>query len=129
MQHLSNRLSNLKLGKLTKTQLALRFLVIICLAFLFTAYPVNVFAMPASQTWESYIVGDSTNTIVYGNLWAGQTFTVTPESHSIGAVALRLFRVGNPSTLTVSIRETSAGVPTGDDLTSGTIDGGQSLRT
>jgi len=54
--------------------------------------------------------------------WYGQTF-LTTEDYLITKVKLLLYRSGTPGTVTVSIRATSAGLPTGADLTSGTTNG------
>lgn len=91
------------------------------------------FVVPAvastSTVWESYNAGDDAAAQVYGVNWYGQTFTVDPQSHSIIDVRFLAYRVGTPSTLTVSIRETGDdGFPIGDDITSGTING-DSLTT
>lgn len=56
------------------------------------------------------------------NYWIAQTFTPS-TSHKITKVKLLLYRVGDPGTLTVAIRATSSGKPTGSDLCSGTTDG------
>jgi hypothetical protein len=78
----------------------------------------------AATAWESYTTGDDAGVDVYGVNWYGQTFTVTPTSHTAVDVRLLIYRVGSPSTLTVSLREVGGdGMPTGDDLTNGTIDG------
>ena len=54
--------------------------------------------------------------------WLAQTFTPA-NAHSIIQIDLLLFRVSNPGTATVSIRATDgSGLPTGADLTSGTLD-------
>jgi hypothetical protein len=84
------------------------------------------FVVPAlaATSWESYTTGDNQAVEVYGVHWYGQTFTVDPSSHSIVDVRFLAYRVGTPSTITVSIRDTGDdGLPAGDDLTSGTIDG------
>jgi len=75
-------------------------------------------------TFELYISGDDTHTdLQSGTSWKAQTFTPS-IAHSITSVKLKLFRVGSPGTITVSIRATDgSGHPTGDDLTSGTTDG------
>ena len=76
------------------------------------------------EPYESLMVGDDDLAMIYGANWYGQTFTVDTESHSAVDVRLLVYRVGTPSTITVSIRECGAnGLPTGDDLTSGTFDG------
>lgn len=62
------------------------------------------------------------NQLNYGTYWGGQTF-LTTSAHSITSVKLFLYRSGNPGTITLSLRATSGGLPTGGDLTSGTIDG------
>lgn len=58
----------------------------------------------------------------YGTVWMGQTFT-PGESFTIDTVNLKMYRVGSPGTITVGIRATSGGDPTGADLTAGTTDG------
>lgn len=81
-------------------------------------------ALAAVQAWESYTTGDDSGANVYGVNWYGQTFTVDPESHSVVDIRFLGYRVGTPSTVTVSIREVDGtGMPVGADLTSGTIDG------
>lgn len=86
--------------------------------------PVAATALPAEELWESYTTGDDAGTKIYGNVWAGQTFTVTPESHSISRVRLLVYRLAAPGTVTVGIRRVDdAGLPTGQDITSGTFDG------
>ena len=63
----------------------------------------------------------------YSTSWNTQTFTVgtvgSNTSHYITGVRLRLFRVGTPGMFTVSIKNTSGGLPTGADLTAGSISG------
>ena len=54
--------------------------------------------------------------------WRAQTFTPS-ANHTITKVNLKMRRAGSPGTLTVSIRATSGGLPTGNDLCSGTTDG------
>lgn len=80
-------------------------------------------AFADTAKWEYYSTGVDSQTLVWGPNWAAQTFTVGAESHSITSVRLLLYRIDSPGTVTVSIRATSADVPTGADLTSGTIDG------
>ena len=78
--------------------------------------------------YEYYNTGDDDWITLYGVTWGGQTFTPA-IAHKISEVKLKLFRVGSPGTVTVSIRATDAsGHPTGSDLCSGTIDG-NSLTT
>ena len=64
---------------------------------------------------------DDANTM-YGIYWVGQTFTVGGTAHTVTSVKIKACRYGNPGTLTLSIRATSGSLPTGGDLTSGTID-------
>jgi len=74
------------------------------------------------RKYEYYDTGADGDRDAYSNNWEGQTFT--PETdHLMAKVKLKLFRVGSPGTVKVSIRATSADKPTGGDLCSGTIDG------
>lgn len=58
---------------------------------------------------------------IYFSYWKAQTFTAQ-SSHYIDIVSLKIHRAGSIGTVTVSIRATSNGLPTGSDLTSGTIE-------
>lgn len=78
--------------------------------------------------YERYNTGDNTYVVNYGAYWTAQTFTIgntgTNEDHNITSVKLLLARAGSPGTVTVSIRATDgSGYPTGNDLTSGTLNG------
>jgi hypothetical protein len=59
--------------------------------------------------------------------WSAQTFTVgttgTNVNHFITSVKLKIYRLVLPGVVTVGIRATANGLPIGEDLTSGTIDG------
>lgn len=93
-------------------------ILVVLIGLLITA-PVS-----AATAWESYTAGDNAAVQVYGVNWYGQTFTITPASHSAVDTRLLMYRVGTPSTVTVSLRAVGDdGYPIGDDLTSGTIDG------
>lgn len=81
-----------------------------------------------SSLYEYYITNDDSASIIEDGTWIAQTFTVIATGHTITSVKLKLYRVGNPGTVTVSIRNTSGNHPTGSDLTIGTIDG-NSLTT
>lgn len=69
---------------------------------------------------EYYNSGDNSDASFYGIYWEAQTF-ISVGQHNITSVKLKMRRVGSPGTLTVGIRATSEGLPTGSDLTSGTI--------
>ena len=69
-----------------------------------------------------YNVGDTSQKLIRGTAWRAQTFT-TGESYTISNVKLKLYRDNLPGTVTVSIRATSSGKPTGEDLCVGTING------
>ena len=76
------------------------------------------------QAYESHLTGDDDLAMVYGANWYGQTFTVADESHSVVDIRFLVYRVGVPSTITVSIRECGDdGLPMGEDLASGTFNG------
>jgi len=73
------------------------------------------------RKYQYYDTGADGDRDAYSNNWEGQTFT--PETtHLLGSVKLKLFKVGSPGTIMVSIRATAAGVPAGGDLCVGTID-------
>lgn len=76
----------------------------------------------AANLYEYYNTSDNNSVGYYGTIWYAQTFTAE-SNHSVTSVKLLLYRVGSPGTVTVSIRDTSGGHPTGSDLTWGTIDG------
>lgn len=72
--------------------------------------------------FEYYNTGYDGVAQAYGTSWRGQTFTPI-VNHTITSVKLQMLKGGNPGTITVSIRATSAGVPVLPDLCSGTYDG------
>lgn len=86
--------------------------------------------LPAITTY--FNTGDDNQTDIYGVNVAGQTFTTSATTqYTVTSVRLKMLRVGNPGTVTVSIRRATAGAnntPTGVDITSGTING-NSLNT
>lgn len=70
-----------------------------------------------------YLMGsDDVDYDVYGaaNIYA-QTYTPN-QSYSIDGVWIKAYRVGAPGNLVMSLRATLAGLPTGADLITGTID-------
>jgi hypothetical protein len=83
--------------------------------------PIPVLAAPPHM-YEYYNTGDDNHVWLYGSTWVAQTFTPS-VAHTITSVKLKLFRVGSPGTVTVSIRATSGGQPTGSNLCSGTTSG------
>jgi len=66
-------------------------------------------------------VGADDDEWVYDDHWYAQTFQPS-EGYDIAGVNLPLNRVGAPGELTVSLRATAVGVPTGADLVSGAYD-------
>ncbi|KKM01235.1 hypothetical protein LCGC14_1796450 [marine sediment metagenome] len=73
--------------------------------------------------------GTTSSSLTTTTIFVGQTFTPA-KSHRISSVKIKVFRSdsfqgagGSPGTVTVSIRATAGGVPTGVDLASGTFDG------
>lgn len=79
--------------------------------------------LAVASLWEYYNTNDDASVVLWGPNWSAQTFTTDTESHSVAQIRLKSLRTGTSGTVTVSIRATTAGVPTGFDLTSGTIDG------
>lgn len=72
--------------------------------------------------YQNYITGDDNSLNTDSTNWDGQTFTVS-INHIITSVKLLMWRIGTPGTITVSIRATSSGLPTGADLCVGTTNG------
>jgi hypothetical protein len=73
--------------------------------------------------FEYYNTGDDNSSSFYDVAWQSQTFTTT-SAHKITSVKLKLYRVGTPGTITVSIKAVDVNFkPTGDDLCSGTTNG------
>ena len=76
--------------------------------------------MPRYEYWD---ISDPALTSLQGDLWQGQTFTPV-VAHTIESVLLTMYRVGNPGTITVSIKATDVdGHPDGADLAVDTTDG------
>ena len=70
-----------------------------------------------------YFTSNVTNAeIIYGVNWAAQTFTAN-SSYSISGVQVPLYRHGTPNTITISLRATVAGLPSGLDLATSTYNG------
>lgn len=69
---------------------------------------------------QYYDTGDDSSDYASGTRWVAQTFT-TVGAFTITKVSLKVYRVNTPGTVTVGIRATSGGYPTGADLTSGTF--------
>jgi len=73
------------------------------------------------RIYQSYNVGDDGDYDGFTANWYAQTFTPVAV-HIIAKVKLKLFRVGDAGTITVSIKNTAGGKPVGADLCSGTIE-------
>ena len=77
----------------------------------------------SASLYENLSTGsDNCTNDIYGANWEFQTFTTT-EAHTVSSVWLYLQRYGTPGTVTTSIRRTSAGEPTGEDLGVATYNG------
>lgn len=74
------------------------------------------------QKFEYYNTGADCDIQAYGAMWRAQTYT-PQKKHKITSVKIEMCKYGNPGTVTVSIRATSEGKPTGPDLCVGTTDG------
>ena len=75
-----------------------------------------------ANRYEYYNTGDNSGSGFWNGKWLAQTFTPS-VAHKITSVKLKLFRTGSPGTITVSIRATQDGKPTGGDLCAGTTNG------
>ncbi len=77
--------------------------------------------------FENYFTGEDNNTVIHDDTWRAQTFTLGGSAILIGggqkSVVLKMFRIGSPGDITVSIKATSAGLPTGADLIAATVNG------
>jgi len=80
------------------------------------------FLSTLQQIYEFLYTGDNDVAIENTGQWQGQSFA--PQvAHTINGVILKLYRVGNPGTLTLSVYATSGGFPTGSPLVTTTFDG------
>jgi hypothetical protein len=106
-----------------KRIVSILFVVALSLGLVVVAQtPIPLLAAPP-HIYEYYNTGDDNQVYLFGSYWVAQTFTPS-VAHAITSVKLKLFRSGAPGTVTVSIRATSGGQPTGSDLCSGTTSGG-----
>lgn len=71
---------------------------------------------------QRYESGDDSDLSVWGVNWEAQTFTVN-VAHDIEIIEIKCRRVLSPGDITIGIRATAAGLPTGADLTSVTFSG------
>lgn len=79
------------------------------------------YGTPIITEYENYDTNDDDSAQMQGANWKAQTFTPA-VSHIIKSVSLKIYKVGSPGTLTVSIRGVDGdGFPTGSDLVSGTL--------
>ncbi len=74
------------------------------------------------RIYQNYNTGDDGDYDIYGVNWGSQTFTPVLV-HMISKLKLKLFRVGDPGTVNISIKLASGGKPIGGDLCVGTIEG------
>jgi len=71
---------------------------------------------------ENFNTGDDTAENCRGAQWCSQSYQ-TAAAYTMNEIHILALRLGSPGTCTVSLRATSAGLPTGADLTSGTFNG------
>lgn len=74
-----------------------------------------------SGTGRSFPFGTGLSTKINGTNWRSQTFT-TSTNYYIQTASFNIKRVGVPLILNASLRATLAGVPTGGNLASGSLD-------
>lgn len=72
---------------------------------------------------DYYIGNDSSQQGIFGTNWASQSYAHSGDMMVLTKVAIKAYRLGTPGTVTYRIRAASGGVPTGADLSSGTVDG------
>ena len=68
---------------------------------------------------DAYTASNSWGRSIYGVLQEGQLFTAG-DNYTITQVKVRLYRVGSPGVMTLAIKASAAGKPTGADLATGT---------
>jgi len=91
-------------------------------------FPLNV-AQIGPKQYEYYNTGNDNQAWVQGVAWRAQTFTVGSTGHTVTHVKIEAYKTGNPGTLTLGIQNTDGnGHPTGNDLTSGTINANTFVR-
>ena len=85
----------------------------------------RVFATKGSPTpYVTFNTGDDGEFSIYGVNYGSQTFTVPASyAYTVTSLNLKLLRVGNPGTINIQIKRTSAGSPTGEVLCSATLNG------
>lgn len=109
--------------KMTKKLCVFLLIVLFC-SFLLVFVPDVVQATEPTR-YEYNTASSNATTFLYGTTWGGQTFTVgtvgTNGYLNVTNIRLLLFRVGSPGNMNVSIRATSNGFPTGNDIASGVI--------
>jgi len=93
---------------------------------LLASFPMAVLA-DYDYLYENRMVGEDANAEVHGANWFGQVFT-GDGYHSVTEVRLKLYREGNPGTLTLSLRDADTNEPVGGedyyvDYSSGTYNG------
>jgi hypothetical protein len=74
-----------------------------------------------SMEWESNIAAVNITKNVYGSYWAMQTFTTNSTAHTLTGVDLWLSRNASPGDITVTLQQTSGGLPYGTVLSTGVI--------
>jgi hypothetical protein len=103
-------------------------------SFSSTRYPLSYVTLGdleelsiGNTLFEYYNTNDDSAFYFYGNYWDAQTFTIgnvgANEDFYITNVKLKMFKSGSIGDVHVGIKETVGGLPTGDDLTSGSTDG------
>lgn len=83
----------------------------------------NIFSTKGSPALWDYFATTSDNTSkVYGSNWYGQTFTTdNVTARTVTSIIIPLQRTGSSGSVTVSLRNTAGGKPTGVDLCYGTL--------
>ena len=91
-----------------------------------TKWSVLIDNETTKKKYEYYITGEDTNSAIYSSLYRCQTFTVgsvgTNEDFFLDYVRVKLLKAGSPPTLTIELKKTSDGKPTGNVLSSTTYD-------
>lgn len=92
----------------------------------------KIFATKGSPAlWDYFITASDNVSSVYGVNWYAQTFTTdNTTGRTVTSIRIPLDRTGtSPGTVTVSLRNTAGGVPTGVDLCYGSLNGNAMATT
>ena len=96
--------------------------IMVALAILLSC-SINI-ASASPSLYENYNTGDDWGHGFYDTYWMAQSFKVGFSGHTVTYIRIKAYRTGAPGNISAGIR--ALGIndhPTGEDLTSGIVDG------